>query len=121
MSDAAESNGLFVLPDGLFKFVMSDGKAYTLDLIDANIKQDEIIKADDAARQANQSVESYAWLKAFGVWVKEKTGGLELPTGQLDALWHGIQVAFIQLKKNQNERLRSMQTSPSFTAPSQPE
>lgn len=108
-TNATPQSDVYALPDGLFKFVDTDGKPYSLDLIDCHIKQNEIV--DQAVQHQDQE---YWYLVAFRDWLKTQAipaEGKTLRLGEVDQLWHRLRLAHAEAKKKQKEELEEMQNS----------
>lgn len=101
-------NGVYVLPDGLFKFTTPDGKAWTLDLIEAHLKVNAL--SAEAGKY-----EEYWHLREFQKWMLAQIGQT-LPLGQCDLLYHAIRMEHARQKKEQLRDLESIATSLSSTA-----
>lgn len=106
----SESNGAsapYGLPDELFTVIMVDGTAYTVDIIEAHVRQNQL------ADELKQYPENEWWyLTALGEWLTaQKWPTMRL--AQLDRLWVELRVAFADRKKKQRMQLEAMQTSPS--------
>lgn len=120
----ASSNGslspasitVFSLPDELFRFTDSRGRAYTLDLCDCHEAQNEIGAEHDRQLKSSDAPDQFFYLRKFKEWLAsrgipaEGTPGTEhLRLGELDRLWHELRLQFIRKKKGQNDEYESLQ------------
>mgnify|MGYP001589375823 CR=1 FL=1 len=126
MPAANESNGIalsdvFTLPDELFKFTDTRGRAYTLDLLDCHEKQNDI--SAEASKHLAEHPEDHffflrqweAWLKTQGIPPEGAPATEKLRLGELDRLWHEARMRFAAKKKEQNDEYVAMQKSLSST------
>lgn len=117
---------IYSLPDELFKFTDSRGRAYTLDLHECHLAQNEIGEEHDrqiVITVGNEKPDQFFYLRKFKAWLK--TQGIppegspateDMRLGELDRLWHELRLQFIRKKKEQNEEYETMQRLLSSTA-----
>lgn len=95
----------------VFRFKGSDQPPLALDVIEASEALVGIVDSTDAAtKEAN-----VGWHRAK---LQEWLTGKGFPTykdGELESLWHGIQVAHAKKKREQHEELERMRSSPAST------
>lgn len=109
----------YCLPDELFKFTDTRGNGYSVDLLDAHEKLNEICKAQQT-KIAEDPDAQFHYLDLFRAWLKSqgipKEGAGELRRGELNRLFHQLRIEFIVQTKKKHAEYESIATSPISTA-----
>jgi hypothetical protein len=84
----------YALPDELFAVQTTDGRVWTVDIIEAHIRQNQIIDEQKAHPE-----DEWWYLRALGEWLTSNGGPTGLRLAQLDRLWANLRTEFANRKR----------------------